>query len=401
MNNEAIFDKLDTVGPQVDSLYDSGYTTSNSDNSLEIEFVNFSGGGMAGVAFAGVVKEMERRQLREKIKYWLGSSAGAICAALCALQAPADYIIDHLMMMDSRIFLDYGGRPGGTSWWSKIMEYRYGFLELLTKLGAVRGDRFEKWFGQHMEVLGWSKELTFAELYDKTGQHLVLTTTSLNTSETLYLCRSSYPYMRILDAVHASMIVPFLIQPLYMDDPIIPQGNRLLLDGGILDNLPLNACDIVSETGEILAFNRKAIGFTLISDGKWVPEYSPINNILQFAMTFVRSLHKRIQMIQSNQPYFWNRVITIETYGVDLMDFGLPSDKVLQLIQSGQDSAARYFDKRAAMIKEYGPLPGNLFIPSPRLRDAGVRYLSDELIENTRIYQTNPAHFCNYQIKTQ
>lgn len=420
MESSLIYTDIDQISLPRGSLYDSGYIPGQIDD-LDIEFVNFSGGGLAGAAFAGVLKEMEIRGLRhpkrpimkgkqwtfdpldsfhqnaKSIKYWLGSSAGGMIAAMAAMGAPADYITEQLLKTDTNTFLDYGGRDqtnsGGWSLWNKFLNYRYGIAELISRWGTVRGERLNKWFQNQMNILGWSPETTFADLYDLTGQHLVITATSLNTFETLYLSRSSYPYMRIIDAIDATVRLPFLFQPIYMKDPLVPQGKRILSDGGILNNLPINACDLMSETGELLAINRKAIGFTLVNEGKWVPDYTEIDNILKYSLTFVRSMHTQMHLLQSHQPYFWDRVIPIETYGIDSTDFDINKSKIQKLIWTGRNTARDFFDRRENMIKTNGPLPRNLFIPGPRLQKGGIEYISDDLLENTMIYQTNGKRF--------
>ena len=395
--NITIFDNIETVSSPIGSLYDSGYLKGESDDS-SVEFASFSGGGVAGFGYVGILKEMERRGLyrtvsvEKEVKYWVGSSAGAISATFGALGTSPDYILDLFLKTDLRIFLDYGGRSSSSkNWWAKFQEYRYGIFELLSKWGAVRGDKFREWFREQLAALGWDPHLTFAELYNQTGRHLVVTTTSLNTFETLYLSRSSYPNMEIVEAVDKSIRIPFLFQPIRMKDPLVPQGDRILVDGGILDNLPINACDVISETGEILAFNRKAIGFTFMHNGKWVPDYVEVGNLMKYSLTFIQALHKQIQAIQSQQPYFWDRVVPIETHGVAATDFEAGRDKLLKLVESGEAAAKKFFDQREQMIRNYGPLPRNLFIPSPRLRYNGIKYISDDLIENSRIYQTNPS----------
>jgi len=285
------------------------------------------------------------------------------------------------------------GKTMLSSWWNKFLNYRYGISDLYNKWGIVTGDNFIKWFQDQMAILGWSKDTTFADLYNITGQHLVITGTSLNTFETLYLSRSSYPYMKICDAVDVSIRLPPIFQPLYMNDPLIGEGKRILSDGGILNNLPINACDITSDTGEILGFNRKAIGFTLVSDGKWVPDYVYIDDIFKYLTTFVQSIHTKMHVLQSNQPYFWERIVPIETHGIGTIDFDVDKNKLERVIEAGRLSTQRFLDCRQHMIRTYGPLPNNLFIPNDRLRYNGIEYLSDDLIENTMIYQTNPSKF--------
>jgi NTE family protein len=379
------------------SLYEAEYIPGQIDDS-HVDFICLSGGGVAGLSFVGVIEELERRGLHHpkntstdspKIHYWLGSSAGAICASLATLGMGSKTMKEEIVQVDLKKFFDVGGRSPSSSWWSRIQEYRIGIAEMIGRWGAARGDEFTRWFRQKMVDLDWDPEITLYELYRATGQHLIVTTTSLNTYETLYLSRSSYPNMKVVDAVRASIIYPFVFQPIIMRDPALSYGHRILVDGGLLDNFPLNACDVLSSSGQILGFNRKAIGFTIMNNGKWVPDYVEITNVFKYAVTCMQSMHKKIHIIQSQQPYYWDRVASIETYGVSGTDFGASQEKLDKLVQSGKDTASAFFDQREKMIQEQGPLPRNLFIPNPRLK---ITHLSDDHIENTRIYQTNPTN---------
>ena len=144
---------------------------------------------------------------------------------------------------------------------------------------------------------------------------------------------------------------------------------------------------------DLLAINRKAIGFTFINDGKWVSDYVKIDGLLKYSLTFVRSMHTRMNAVQSHQPYYWNRVFPIETDGVAAFDFNISKEKMKSVISMGEKYSRRFFDVRQQMIESRGPLPRNLFIPTPKLRNMGIEFLSNELLDDTFIYQTNPAKF--------
>ena len=405
-----ICDNIDQVTPQTGSLYDCGLDPGPEKDKYGTEFINFSGGGLAGVGFIGALRSLEKKGIHRprngfmvaegntdgvesEVKYWIGSSAGSIVASLGALGDTADNMEKDIMTTDLALFLDYGGRTGNRNWFGTLLDYRNGISDLINKWGAAPGRKFQEWFTQKVISLGWNPEITFAQLYDDTGKHLVITGTSLNTFETLYFSRSSYPDMKIVEAVHISISVPFLFQPIWMPDPLVPQGDRILLDGGIMESLPINGCDIVSETGEVIAFNRRAIGFTLVNGGQWVPEFVKITNLLRYSLTFINVIHSRLKLLQSHQPYFWDRVARIETFGLEGLNFTTKKEALIKVIKEGELTTDRFLDKREQMFLEKGSLPENLFIPSPRLRHNGVNYVSDDLIDSTRICQTNPRKF--------
>src|SRR5579875_2410118 len=375
-----------------ESLYDCKFIEGKND-PYGIEFVSFSGGGVLGISFVGVLMELDRRNIRPKIKYWLGSSIGSLVATLGALNISIDFILKHINELNVEIFLDFKKLyDNNYSWFSKLINYQVGLTELVSKLGLSSGENFNNWVKQLLIKANFNPDITFAELYDITGNHLVITTTSLNTFETLYLSRSTYPYMKVRDAIKVSCIFPIIFQPVTMKDPSIPQGKRLLLDGGLLDNLPINACDILKD-GEIIGFNRKAIGFVLLDDCKLIPEYIEITGILNYFIKFIECLHKNIQRLQFHQPYFTKRVVTIDSFNMDIFDSDITKEKIIKLIDSGIKSCSSFLNTRKNMIEKYGPLPDNLFIPNYKLRYQGINYLDNSLIQYSQIYSMNNIKF--------
>ena len=181
-------------------------------------------------------------------------------------------------------------------------------------------------------------------------------------------------------------------------DPLLYNKERMLMDGGVLDNLPLSVVDVTSDNGEILAYNRKAIGFKIMPCEKWVPEYTEINSFFKYTMAFIDSLHNKIHVDQSNQPYFWDRVVPINTCGVNMLTLDITPNTIMKIVNIGMKCAQKFLQKRREMIQINGPLPENLFIPSHRLRHHGIEHLSDDLVENTHIYKTNSRRYFNRNI---
>lgn len=396
--------KITEFPSQKRSLYDYGYDKKNfvsthDSKDLGIEFLVFAGGGISGSAYIGVANEFERRGLLKDIKYFIGSSSGAIMAALLALGATSDFIENTFKNVNIAEFLDVGGRCyNDKSMLQQIQNYKDALFDTIKHFGAARGYKFLTFFEEVMIKLKWSSDTTFLELFHKTGNHLVVTGTSLNTHSTLFFSKSSYPHMKIKDAVHMSMILPFLYQPVLFDDPLCTHGPRIVIDGGILSNLPINACDVTNDVGEILGFNRKVVGFVLVENGKWAEDYKNIDTIFKFSEEIIKSLHSNLIIQQSQQPYFWDRVVAIDV-SVDTLQFDATLQDLNNTIEAGKKATKKFLDQRISTISKYGPLPENLFIPNDRLIIQGVTHLSNNLIKNTKVYQTDPDNFAYNKIK--
>jgi len=353
-----------------------------------IEFCAFAGAGVLGISYAGALQALDEEGIRPKIKYYAGSSAGALIALLAAANASGQYCRT-LLETDVSSFLDYGGETP-VDGLDRCLAWAHGATELFLSLGQARGDVLFDWIGDCLEQLGFSCNITFSELYNQTGNHCCITATSVTTSETLYFSRSSYPDMVVREAVRASMIIPFIFQPVQLD-------NHLLVDGGMLDNYPLNVFDLLSPHGGLTGVNRKAIGFIPLHHGSWTSGYNQVNDLVKFSSSLVNGIHNRLHVLQSNQPYFWERTIAIETGDVFSRDFDLTREQKLSLYEAGYQATKDYLEKRRAVMKVHGPLPDNLFIPvtytASTETNATPKLLTNEELENTLVYQTNPDAF--------
>ena len=362
-----------------------------------MDAIAFSGGGMAGVCYAGVLKALEQYGYRKDIIYWSGSSVGSIIATLCVLGASAEYCIETLMTTDVSIFIDLAAQPNFHLGLVKsIRTYGKTIINLIEKLGIDGGDKFTAWFSSILQDLGYDPEITFQELYMKSGgKHLCITASSINTAETLYLTRSSYPHMRVIDAVRVSISLPYVFQPIYMDDPHCLHGRRLLADGGIYDNLPVNVLDI-RHKGEIVAVYRKMVGFALVTHGKWTKDYETIDGILKYSYNFVEGMHAHLSVEKSQQFMYWDRVFPIECYDIASMDFNMNRESMVHLIETGYNATKYLCKRREQMILRYGPVPRNYFIQVPG-KGPAKQYDNNDLWR-TDLYETNPEHFVRSEI---
>lgn len=163
-----------------------------------------SGGGARGLAHIGVLKVFERERI--PIHFLAGTSAGGlIAAAYAAGLSPFDLEQEALRMSRPRQLvglLNRGLPIRGLLSIRKVVEY----------------------------LTPWLGETTFSQLRIP----LAVVAVDLNRAEKVVLCQGS-----VLEAVLATIALPGLFPPIGRD-------GRLLVDGGLLDNLP---ADVVRQMG--------------------------------------------------------------------------------------------------------------------------------------------------------
>jgi len=164
-----------------------------------------SGGGARGLAHIGVLKVLEREGI--PIDFLAGASMGGAVAAFYASGWSVESMEEEALRVSKLRHLielvDYG---------------------LLTKPGLLEGQRVRRYL---VERLG---DITFDDLKIP----LALVAVDLDSGEEVILRSGS-----VVEAVRATGSLPGLLAPLRLD-------GRLLVDGGVLNNLP---ADVVRRMG--------------------------------------------------------------------------------------------------------------------------------------------------------
>lgn len=177
-----------------------------------------SGGGIRGVAYVGTFLELEKHGYLKNIKEILGVSCGAMFGfahilgyspkEMFTLASSLDFSL--LQNIDPDVALNY-----------------------FETYGIDDGINLEKFLESLVKNKGFSKSITFQELYEKTKLILRCYAVELNSSSLIEFSYKSTPNMCVLFALRASMCIPGYFTPLIKD-------NKMYVDGGILNNYPID-----------------------------------------------------------------------------------------------------------------------------------------------------------------
>ncbi|XP_061186008.1 uncharacterized protein LOC133194074 isoform X5 [Saccostrea echinata] len=198
------------------------------DHTYPFENLVFEGGGNKGLAYCGAVRALEELNLMEQIKRFAGASAGAMTASLLAVGFDSKEIQGFLSQNMAKMFLDA----------------KFGVLSLLPNLlsgyGWNPGNRIYNWFGEKMEQKMGNKDVTFGELYEKTGKELCVVVTNLNHMTEEYCHVKTTPDMPIRLAVRMSMAIPGMFQA---TNYTYNGETNTYVDGGVICNYPVHCYD--------------------------------------------------------------------------------------------------------------------------------------------------------------
>ena len=316
----------------------------------EIKNLVFEGAGIRGIAYAGVIKSLEERNLAKQIDKIGGTSAGAISSLLFALgysSGQMDTIISNtkFQKFNDGEFLFIGG-----------------ISRTFKKYGWYRGEEFTEWIGELIEAKTGDSEITFKELHGRGYVDLYVTASCLNQQKLIILSRETYPKMKVKEAVRISMSIPLYFQAVLVDsvgNTYFEQNKKgdldIMVDGGIIGNFPIHIFDSIyvdSMNQEIRIPNYETIGVRIDSDAQ-INEDNNEKNLANYPITdftdYVSAFY--VMVIENlNRNHLtendWKRTISVSSVGITPKVKKLSKQQKLSLVKSGYSGTEFYLNEK-------------------------------------------------------
>ena len=285
-----------------------------------------SGGGAKGIIHIGVIKALEENNI--PIDYIAGTSMGAIVGGMYAMGMTPDQMIAVIKSDDFKhwstgevesnymyYYRNADPKPKFVELNFRINSFdsldikpnflptnlisprqmNYAFVPLCAQANAVAGGNFDKLFVPFRCVA--------SDIYNK--QAVV------------------FRYGELGDAIRASMTFPFMFKPIMID-------NKLLFDGGIFNNFPV---DVMRED-----FNPDFIIGSAVASNPRKPDQRDI--VMQIENMI---MNRTDYTVKKNEGI----LLHFKTSNVKLFDFS----KVDELVQLGYDSVMKHIDEIKARVK--------------------------------------------------
>lgn len=308
----------------------------------------FEGAGIRGLAYCGVLNELEKCKITKDIVKVGGTSAGAITALMVSLGYSSKEIYNIISETKFQKFNDG--------------EYMFvgGFSRLNSKYGWYKGDEFIKWLDNIIVAKTDNPEITFSELKENGFKQLYVTATCMNKQKLIVFSEETYPHMKIKDAVRISMSIPLYFEAVFIDNlgTVHDEKNDredldVVVDGGILGNFPIFIFDslkIDSTNNKIRVPNYKTIGVRIDSDAqikndslsKELVEI-PINNMSDYLEAFYVLILENLNRT-TLIPEDWERTISVSSVGISPRIKKLTLKQKESLIRSGELHARKYLN---------------------------------------------------------
>lgn len=190
-------------------------TSMNTINSIV-----FSGGGMKGITFLGVIKKLEEQKKLEKIRYYYGTSIGAL---FCMCISIGFTFQELYSFFETNI---------------KELTPSYSVTNLISFFGADNGLKLQILISRLLNFKAISIKTTFLDLYSKFEKELNVFATDLKFHNLIQFNYLLTPESLVLDAIKSSMSLPIVFKPVL---------NRYI-DGALLCNFPIKFSENSKDT---------------------------------------------------------------------------------------------------------------------------------------------------------
>jgi len=249
------------------------------------------GGSAKGFAHVGVIRALEQEKI--PVHMIIGTSVGSLIGGIYASNPDSFQLEWIAFKIDKNDVLD--------------------FSIIYSKLGPVQGVKLETFVEQTVKT----------KKVEDTKIPFYPIATDLNTGETIILEKGS-----LAKAIRASSAIPGIFVP-------VTFGNRMLVDGGVTNNL---ACDIAKNKGADII-----IAVNLLKDIKDYDIGSVVDIIAQSV---------NIMMHENNKTKLKYADILIEpdTKGISIFDFSQKK----RLMEEGIRATKAIMPKIKALILQYG-----------------------------------------------
>ncbi|HEX6192861.1 MAG TPA: patatin-like phospholipase family protein [Chitinophagaceae bacterium] len=305
----------------------------------QIKNLVFEGAGMRGIAYCGILNELESRGLMQHIEKVGGTSAGALMALTVSLGYNAEEIREII----------------GTTNFKKLNDGRYFFIGGINRVnkqyGWYRGERLEKWITSIISKKTGNPDITFEQLVQRGYKGLYVTGSCLNRQSLIIFSHETYPKMKICDAIRISMTIPLYFKPVFIDK----DGKRykkteqastldVMVDGGITGNFPIHLFD---SAGYV---NMSTLGFRIDTKqqiendkGDKTLAARPIGNFNEFLTAFYTMTLENLNR-QSLTNSDWQRTVSISDGNISPRIRKLNKKEIEVLIANGSQAMKTYLN---------------------------------------------------------
>ena len=299
--------------------------------NMNITHLVLSGGGMHGVMFIGALRYLYFKKLDKNITHIAGCSIGSFIGLMFAFK----------MQINEMEEIIYTARKDEELCNVPIKNY----IKLITEYGMCDMSKFII----HLKRAVKNKYpflddiVTFKDIAKKFGINLYISSTNINSCENRIFSIEDTPDICVFDACCASMCIPLLFKPIYIDD--------YYYDGALTNNFPIKIFEKVP--------SENILGMILQKENKQIIEKTKNINLIyiikQLFTIFnkLRVKHVLFEQIKNskiNNFYYPTNLPLDNTMNITFSRLGmkleLKKKQIDDMIFAGFESMMEYMDER-------------------------------------------------------
>ena len=190
----------------------------------DIKHLVLGGGGPVGFVEYGILKYLSQNNFLkyEKIKSIYSTSVGGFPALFYILNIEWKWIDDYLIKRPFHKLCSFNHSDILNIYFSKGFLTEEILIEIIKPLLLTKN---------------LSIDITLKEFYEVTNISFYLFTVRLNDMKKIMLSHYSHPNLKLYEALYMSISIPILFKPKFYE-------NNFYIDGGILNNNPIDDCII-------------------------------------------------------------------------------------------------------------------------------------------------------------
>jgi predicted acylesterase/phospholipase RssA len=279
-----------------------------------------TGGGLRTLGYFGVLEVLTKKGLLKQVKEYIGVSAGAL-VGFCAMLG---YSIEEMQKVVTEF--DFS-----------ILQNVHPelMLEFFSQYGVDTGEQLEKFLKSLLRIKGHPIEMTFRQWSASHSVRLRCYATDLNTGKIKEFSLEKTPDISLVFALRTSMSLPLYFVP--VKDP---ETGHLLVDGGLIQNFPMNY--LTEEEKE----TALGISFLYSKDAKEeIPDF-----VSFLAQLYNCGFNPRTYQVQNENKL---RCVIIPTGSMSAYNFQLTKEFREELISLGRVAAEEYCNTYMKQLFEH------------------------------------------------
>ena len=234
---------------------------------------------MSGLLYLGALRYLQQEGYNNYIRHISGASIGALFAAAFTI----DMSMGELEVRFKNFIKDKTH--------SNIPLSFDTILQSFNDLGIDDGHRLVDIIKDKFEYM------TFLELSKKTGKNLIISATHVDTMQPTYFSLDTTPNVLVIEAIRASIAVPFLIKPVEI-------GNDFYVDGGVTDGVPIYVFNNTPpETILILHLSKVTNSKIILNSDEQKVKPSILTYISSMFQTYLRN-YLSINLLEMKYPNY-------------------------------------------------------------------------------------------------